>query len=132
MPSSLLTLRDAGVAAVAAIALALAFPKIGAAWIVPFGTAALFWTWQRSSWKRAALLGALSGLIFIAIDYSWVGYTVGSRSSTDVLRAVDALYVTQRDLFSARYDTVVALMQLKADTSTLSVTDIAQINVALH
>jgi apolipoprotein N-acyltransferase len=78
MPSSLLTLRDAGVAAVAAIALALAFPKIGAAWIVPFGTAALFWTWQRSSWKRAALLGALSGLIFIAIDYSWVGYTVGS------------------------------------------------------
>ncbi len=38
---SSMPLRDAALAAGAAIALAAAFPKIGAAWLVPFGTAAL-------------------------------------------------------------------------------------------
>ncbi|HKE37380.1 MAG TPA: apolipoprotein N-acyltransferase [Candidatus Baltobacteraceae bacterium] len=76
MPSSLV--RDVAVAAAAAVALAAAFPKIGAAWIVPFGTAALFWTWQGASWKRAALLGWFSGIIFFAIAFDWIGHTVGS------------------------------------------------------
>ena len=71
-------MRDAGIAACAAIALAAAFPKIGAAWTVPFGMAALFWTWQRASWKRAALLGWFAGMVFFAIDYAWIGHTVGS------------------------------------------------------
>ena len=70
-------LRDACVAAGAAIALAAAFPKLGAAWLVPFGTAALFWLWQGASWKRAALLGWFAGLIFFALDFAWVGHTVG-------------------------------------------------------
>jgi apolipoprotein N-acyltransferase len=69
--------RDAGVAALAAVGLAAAFPKIGAAWLVPFGTAALFWIWQGASWKRAALLGWFAGLIFFALDFVWVGHTVG-------------------------------------------------------
>jgi outer membrane protein len=86
----------------------------------------------RQGRERVDLLTHLLASCRDMLSATRVGYTVGSRSSTDVLRAVDALYVTQRDLFSARYDTVVALMQLKADTSTLSVTDIAQINVALH
>jgi apolipoprotein N-acyltransferase len=70
-------LRDAGIAAAAALALAAAFPKIGAAWLVPLGTAALFWLWQGASWKRAALLGWLAGVIFFALDFAWVGHTVG-------------------------------------------------------
>jgi apolipoprotein N-acyltransferase len=70
--------RDAGIAACAAVALALAFPKIGAAWLVPFGTAALFWTWQGASWKRAAWLGWFAGMVFFAIGFSWIGHTVGS------------------------------------------------------
>jgi len=74
---SSMPLRDAGIAAGAAIALAAAFPKLGAAWLVPFGTAALFWLWQGASWKRAALLGWFAGLIFFALDYAWVGHTVG-------------------------------------------------------
>jgi apolipoprotein N-acyltransferase len=57
--------------------LSAAFPKFGAAWLVPFGTAALFWVWQGASWKRAALLGWFAGLIFFAIDFAWVGHTVG-------------------------------------------------------
>ncbi len=70
-------LRDAGVAACAAIALAAAFPKLGAAWIVPFATAALFWTWQGASWKRAAFLGWFAGMIFFALEFAWIGHTVG-------------------------------------------------------
>ena len=69
-------LRDVLLAAFAALALAAAFPKIGAAWLVPFGTAALFWLWQGASWKRAALLGWLAGLIFFAADFAWIGHTV--------------------------------------------------------
>ncbi|MBV8499538.1 MAG: apolipoprotein N-acyltransferase [Candidatus Eremiobacteraeota bacterium] len=69
--------RDAGIAACGALALSAAFPKFGAAWLVPFGTAALFWVWQGASLKRAALLGWFAGLIFFAIDFAWVGHTVG-------------------------------------------------------
>jgi apolipoprotein N-acyltransferase len=72
-----LSLRDAGLAVCAAVLLAAAFPKVGAAWLVPLGTATLFWLWQDASWKRAALLGWLAGLIFFALDFSWVGHTVG-------------------------------------------------------
>ncbi len=33
--------------------------------------------WQDASWKRAALLGWVAGLIFFALDFAWVGHTVG-------------------------------------------------------
>ena len=74
---SSLALRDAALAALAAVLLAAAFPKVGAAWLVPFGTALLFWLWQGASWKRAALLGWFAGLVFFAFDFAWVGHTVG-------------------------------------------------------
>ncbi len=70
-------LRDAGIAVCGAVALAAAFPKVGASWLVPFATAALFWIWQGASWKRAALLGWFAGLIFFTLDFAWVGHTVG-------------------------------------------------------
>jgi apolipoprotein N-acyltransferase len=59
------------------VLLAAAFPKVGAAWLVPFGTAILFWLWQGASWKKAALLGWFAGFVFFAIDFAWVGHTVG-------------------------------------------------------
>src|SRR5579871_4932158 len=74
---SSIAVRDAGIAGCAALALAAAFPKFGAAWLVPFGTGALFWVWQGASWKRAALLGWFTGLIFFALDFAWIGHTVG-------------------------------------------------------
>ncbi|MGA8533962.1 MAG: hypothetical protein WB615_07620, partial [Candidatus Tumulicola sp.] len=70
-------LRDAGVSACAAIALAAAFPKLGVAWLVPFAMAAMFWVWQGASWKWAALLGWFAGVIFFAIGFAWIGHTVG-------------------------------------------------------
>jgi apolipoprotein N-acyltransferase len=70
-------LRDAGIAACAALALAAAFPKLGAAWLVPFAAVAQFWVWQGASWKWAALLGWFEGIIFFAIGFAWIGHTVG-------------------------------------------------------
>jgi outer membrane protein len=60
-----------------------------------------------------------------------VGFRVGSRTASDVLRAIDALYSAQRDLLAARYDAIVALMQLKGDTAALSIADVVQINNVL-
>ena len=70
-------MRDAVVAVCAAVALAASFPKLGAAWLVPFAAAAQFWVWQGASWKRAALLGWFAGIVFFAIGYAWIGHTVG-------------------------------------------------------
>ncbi|MEM5437738.1 TolC family outer membrane protein [Paraburkholderia diazotrophica] len=61
-----------------------------------------------------------------------IGYKVGTRTSIDVLRAIDTLYSAQRDLLAARYDAVVTLLQLKGDTSTLSLTDVVEINTMLR
>jgi apolipoprotein N-acyltransferase len=58
--------------------LALAFPKVGAAWLAPVGAAALFWIWREASWKRAFGLGWFAGLVFFSITFSWFGYTVGA------------------------------------------------------
>ncbi|CAB3756845.1 TolC family outer membrane protein [Paraburkholderia humisilvae] len=59
------------------------------------------------------------------------GDKVGSRTSTDVLRAMNALYAAQRDLRAARYDTIVALLQLKADTASLDTDDIVAVGTLL-
>ncbi len=61
-----------------AVALALAFPKTGQAWLAPLGAAALFWAWGRLSWKRAFFAGWFAGTVFFAINFSWFTYTVGS------------------------------------------------------
>jgi apolipoprotein N-acyltransferase len=65
------------VAMLGALALAFAFPKTSAAWLAPFGAAALFWAWQRLSWKRAFFTGWFAGTLFFAINFSWFTYTVG-------------------------------------------------------
>ncbi len=65
------------VSALSAVALALAFPKAGQAWLAPLAAAGLFWAWQRLSWKRAFFAGWFAGTIFFAINFSWFTYTVG-------------------------------------------------------
>ena len=69
---------ELAVAACSGIALALAFPKVDAAWLAPVGAAGLFWLAARLSWKRAFALGWFAGAIFFCITFSWFGYTVGS------------------------------------------------------
>jgi apolipoprotein N-acyltransferase len=69
---------EPAVAMLAAIALALAFPKTQQAWLAPLGAAGLFWAWERLSWKRAFFTAWFAGTIFFAINFSWFTYTVGS------------------------------------------------------
>jgi outer membrane protein len=63
-----------------------------------------------------------------ALSATQVGYKVGSRTSTDVLRAADSFYTGRRDLIRARYMTIVALLQLKAATATLDLDEVARVN----
>ena len=72
------TVTSVIVSALSAVALALAFPKAGQAWLAPLAAAGLFWAWQRLSWKRAFFIGWFAGTIFFAINFSWFTYTVGS------------------------------------------------------
>lgn len=63
-------------AAIAGVLLALAFPKVGAAWLAPLGAAALFWTWEGASWKRAFALGWFAGWIYCSIAFWWWSNTI--------------------------------------------------------
>ena len=65
------------ITALAAAALALAFPKYGLGWIAPVGAVGLFWTWQRLSWKRIFWYGWFGGTIFFYLATNWFGHTVG-------------------------------------------------------
>ncbi len=74
---SSLRAREPLVAIAAALLLCAGFPKLGAAWLVPVGTAALFWALYTTSWKRAFFLGWLAGTVFFCINYAWWTYTIG-------------------------------------------------------
>ncbi len=69
-------LRAALIAALSGLLFALAFPRTGLAWAAPLGAGALFWTWQRASWKRAFFLGWLCGLVFFTISFWWWSTTI--------------------------------------------------------
>jgi hypothetical protein len=56
---------------------------------------------------------------------------LGSRSSTDVLRALGTSYGSESALTQVRYDSVMASLLLKAGTASLRVDDIARINALL-
>jgi apolipoprotein N-acyltransferase len=62
--------------------LALAFPRAGLSWAAPLGAGALFWTWQRASWKRAAWCGWFCGLVFFTITFWWWSTTIATAVGT--------------------------------------------------
>ncbi|MHB8146679.1 MAG: apolipoprotein N-acyltransferase [Vulcanimicrobiaceae bacterium] len=68
--------QQACCAIVAALLLALAFPKANIAWLAPLGTAALFLAWESASWKRAFALGWFAGVIFFTISFWWWSTTI--------------------------------------------------------
>lgn len=71
-------LRAALIAALSGLLFALAFPRAGLAWAAPLGAGALFWAWQRASWKRAFFLGLLCGIVFFTISFWWWSTTIVS------------------------------------------------------
>jgi outer membrane protein len=80
---------------------------------------------------RSASLAQLVAVSHDTLAATEQGFKVGSRTQVDVLRAIDTLYTTQRDLMASRYEAIVALLQLKADAASLTMDDIARANALL-
>jgi outer membrane protein len=92
---------------------------------------------------QQAYLGATSGLAQvkalteavksaqIALESNKRGVAVGARINIDVLNAQQALAVTERDLAKARYDTLMALLHLKASAGSVGGVDIDEVNALL-
>jgi len=92
---------------------------------------------------RQAYLGVTSGIAQVsaleqalvssqsALESNQLGYEVGVRINIDVLNAQQQLYSTRRDLFKARYDTLLAQLRLKAAAGTLGDEDVEAINALL-
>ncbi|MGZ3185083.1 MAG: TolC family outer membrane protein [Telluria sp.] len=93
---------------------------------------------------RQAFLGVNSGLAQVkaleaaevssqsSLDSNKLGYQVGVRINIDVLNAQRQLYSTRRDLASARYNTIMAGLRLKAAAGTLKEADLEPINALLQ
>ena len=89
---------------------------------------------------RQAFFGVQSGLAQVkaleaaevsaklALEATQLGYRVGVRVNKDVLDAQTALSNTQKDLYKARYDTLVALMKLRQASGTLAADDLQGLN----
>ncbi|MDR1936726.1 MAG: TolC family outer membrane protein [Candidatus Accumulibacter sp.] len=71
----------------------------------------------------AALVSSIS-----ALEANRLGYDVGVRINIDVLNAEQQVYLTRRDLAKARYDTLLAQLELKAAVGALGETDLERIN----
>jgi apolipoprotein N-acyltransferase len=65
-------------AIVAAVALALAFPKTNLTILAPLGAAGLYWTWYGLTPARAFQTGWLAGFVFFVISWSWVAESAGA------------------------------------------------------
>ncbi|WP_233863227.1 TolC family outer membrane protein [Paraburkholderia adhaesiva] len=90
--------------------------------------------WLRATSGRARIV-AMETLVQRAqasLDATRTGFRVGSRASTDVLRATDSFYASRRDLIRARYDTVLALLKLLAETASLNLDEVGRINTQLY
>jgi outer membrane protein len=90
-----------------------------------------YWSRFHAGVVRVDVLSRVVRSSQAALDATKVGYRVGSRASTDVLRASEAYFANRRDLVRARYATVVALLQLKAAAASLDVDEIARVNELL-
>jgi outer membrane protein len=93
---------------------------------------------------RQAYLGVTSGLAQVgaleaaqvssrsALEANQLGYEVGVRINIDVLNAQSQLADTQQRLAKARYDTLIAQLQLKAAAGTLGEADVQELNALLE
>jgi outer membrane protein len=84
-----------------------------------------------SSQARRNRLASLRDAARTVLESTSIGYDLGSRSSTDVLRALGTSYGSESALTQVRYDSVMASLLLKAGTASLRLEDIARINALL-
>lgn len=67
-----------------------------------------------------------------ALEANRTGYEVGVRINIDVLNAQQQLYTTEKELSKARYDTLLAGLNLKAAAGILSDDDVLRLNALLY
>ncbi len=67
----------------------------------------------------------------LALEATQLGYRVGVRVNLDVLNAQSQLVSTQRDLARARYDALLATLQLKRASGQLGAADVAALSALL-
>jgi outer membrane protein len=67
----------------------------------------------------------------LALEATQLGYRVGVRINKDVLDAQNLLANTQKDLYKARYDVLVASMKLRQASGTLKPEDLDSYNKLL-
>lgn len=63
-----------------------------------------------------------------AVNGNQIGYKLGIHMNIDVLNAEQQLYMAQRDLLKARYDTLFQGFKLKAAAGVLTDSDVLEIN----
>lgn len=66
-----------------------------------------------------------------ALEASQTGLEVGTRTAVDVLNAQSAVYSAQRDYARARYDYLLAILQLETAAGTLGAKDLGEIDALL-
>ena len=80
--------------------------------------------------RASTLEGALKTAI-LATESNRAAYAVGLRINSDVLRAEDVVYSTQRDLARSRYDVVLNHLRLRANAGELGEDDVRAVNALL-
>lgn len=66
-----------------------------------------------------------------ALEATEAGFDVGTRTIVDVLNSTRSLYSANSELANARYDYIIAQLQLKQAVGTLSEQDVLDINTGL-
>lgn len=84
-----------------------------------------------SGLSQVAALQAAERSSRAALEANRTGYEIGVRVNIDVLNAEQQLYVTQRALARARYDTLMNGLHLKAAAGILQEDDLVAINTLL-
>jgi outer membrane protein len=89
------------------------------------------WLRVMSGKARIVAMGESVRSAEAALDATRIGFRVGSRSSSDVLRATESLYAGRRDLIRSRYNTVLALLKLLSDSASLNLDEVGRLNALL-
>ncbi len=63
-----------------------------------------------------------------ALEATQAGFEVGTRTAVDVLNAQQVRFQAQSEYYKARYDYILATLQLKQAAGSLSETDLAMVN----
>jgi len=91
-----------------------------------------FFTGVQAGLARVKGLEAAERSSLAALEANLTGYNIGVRINLDVLDAQRQLFVTKRDLASARYTTLLSGIRLQANSGVLSEEGIVAINQLLR